>query len=100
MKKLILILIVLFFFNNTGISQSFPFLGGFFKSQNFQCGGFVTAVYPAGNPTNLGSQILYAKTVKNKCYKKITLIMIQILAIFTLIMIQIIQKTTLILCNV
>lgn len=69
MKKLILILIALLFINSMGICQSFPFLNNsLFKSLNFQCAGFVTAVYPAGIST-LESQVLYAKTDIGGVYK-------------------------------
>lgn len=71
MKKLILLLTltVMLFVNNTGFSQSFPFLGNNFKNLNFECAGFVTAVYSAGNPANLANQILYAKTDIGGVYK-------------------------------
>ena len=70
MKKLFLLLFVLLFSNNIGISQSFPFLNSsLFKSLNFQCAGFVTAVYPAQNSGSLENQILYAKTDIGGVYK-------------------------------
>ncbi|MFA5010826.1 MAG: hypothetical protein WC644_02625 [Ignavibacteria bacterium] len=52
-------------------SQTIPFLNeNHFKTLNFECGGFVTAVYPAfNNTTNLGSQWLYAKTDVGGVYK-------------------------------
>lgn len=63
MKKLIPFLLALLLINSMGICQSFPFLNNYsFKSLNFQCAGFVTAVYPAGNPEYIQNQILYAKT--------------------------------------
>lgn len=69
MKKLIIVLIVLLFISNTGIGQSFPFLGNHFKNLNFECAGFVTAVYPAGKWANLQNQVLYAKTDIGGVYK-------------------------------
>ncbi len=70
MKKLIPFLLALLLINSMGICQSFPFLNNYsFKSQNFQCAGFVTAVYPAVNPGNLQAQILYAKTDVGGVYR-------------------------------
>ncbi len=69
MKKLIIVLIVLLFISNKGIGQSFPFLGYHFKNLNFECAGFVTAVYPAGKWANLQNQVLYAKTDIGGVYK-------------------------------
>ncbi|MFA5012291.1 MAG: hypothetical protein WC644_10115 [Ignavibacteria bacterium] len=69
MKKIIFSLLIVFILNNILNSQSFPFLGYNFKNLNFECAGFVTAVYPAGNPANLANQILYAKTDIGGAYK-------------------------------
>ncbi len=51
-------------------SQTIPFLNSNqFKWFNFECGGFVTAVYPAFNNSGLSNQILYAKTDVGGVYR-------------------------------
>ena len=51
-------------------SQTIPFLNeNNYKTLNFECGGFVTAVYPAYNSNNLVNQWLYAKTDIGGVYK-------------------------------
>ena len=51
-------------------SQTIPFLNeNHFKTLNFECGGYVTAVYPALNTSDLGDQWLYAKTDVGGVYR-------------------------------
>jgi len=51
-------------------SQTIPFLNeNNYKTLNFECWGFVTAVYPAHNTSDLGDQWLYAKTDVGGVYK-------------------------------
>ena len=71
MKKLLSLLIVFYIFLLNGYSQSIPYLPyPVFKSYNFECGGFITAVFPARNTTNdINKQILYAKSDIGGVYK-------------------------------
>ncbi len=57
-------------FSMIAYSQTIPFLNSNeFKWFNFECGGFVTAVYPAFNSSGLSNQILYAKTDVGGVYR-------------------------------
>ncbi len=64
MKKLIFLFAIVISFSTYSSAQYFPnyILGSNFTYQNFECGGFVTAVYPAYNNSGLCNQVLYAKT--------------------------------------
>ncbi|MFA7361977.1 MAG: hypothetical protein WC139_13175, partial [Candidatus Kapaibacterium sp.] len=70
MKKINFLIWIFMCFTLIAHSQTIPFLNSNeFKWFNFECGGFVTAVYPAFNNSGLSNQILYAKTDVGGVYR-------------------------------